>query len=983
LLVGYGENRLRQSNIPLKGGTVKVYGARIPQDRQVWVAGRAVPVSAEGEFAVEEILPSGVHTVEVAVVDEAGNGDLFLRDLEFERSDWFYVGIADVTLAQTNTNGPAQLMAPEKGHYDNDLNLDGRLAFYTRGKFGEGWKLTASADTLEGPIEDIFTNFMAKTPDAMFRRIDPDYYYPTYGDDSTVEQDAPTLGKFYVKLSNGDNYGLWGNFRVNYTDNTLAQIDRSLYGGNLHLQTDDVTSFGEKRLMFDGFVADPGTVAGRDEFLGTGGSLYYLRHQDILNGSERVRIEVRDKLSGMVLEVKNLVPALDYDIEYLQGRILLNEPLSPVSADGLLVSSQAGSGNEVYLVARYEYSTGFDDVSNLWGGGRVHYWLNDSVKLGFTADNGNEAGTSSITAGDITLRKSAGTWFKAELSSSEGSDASTFRSSDGGFNFIDANNGALPGDELTISADASRFDASIDLNEVHDSVRGKMTLYYQDVQAGYSAPGLITAKDTEQLGGTLQVPVTDNTDVRVKYDQAEQTLGLATDATEVNVDHRLNDHWTVSSGARLERREDNSPIVPLTQVEGDRTDAVLRATYDSRQKWLAYGYVQGTVDSTGNQEDNGRVGAGGSYRFTDRFTSSAEASTGDFGEGGKLGTEYLMSDRTTLYSNYTLENERTDNGLRAQRGNMSSGFRSRYSDTVSVYLEEVYTHGDVPTGLTHATGVDLAPNDRWNFGVNLDFGTLRDNITGAEMERQALGVRVGYGFDAIKIYSAFEYRIDDRENPDLTRNERKTWLTKNNLRYQISEEWRLISKLNFSDSQSSMGEFYDGRYIEAVLGYGYRPIYHDRLDTLLKYTYFYNLPSADQVTINNTAAEFIQKSHIFSIDSIYDLTRRWSIGGKYAYRLGQLSQDRINPEFFDSRASLYVLRADWHVLRHWDAVLEARMLELQDAGETRSGMLTALYRHLGDKVKLGAGYNFTDFSDDLTDLSYDHQGVFINLVGKI
>jgi hypothetical protein len=32
---------------------------------------------------------------------------------------------------------------------------------------------------------------------------------------------------------------------------------------------------------------------------------------------------------------------------------------------------------------------------------------------------------------------------------------------------------------------------------------------------------------------------------------------------------------------------------------------------------------------------------------------------------------------------------------------------------------------------------------------------------------------------------------------------------------------------------------------------------------------------------------------------------------------------------------------------------------------------------------VGAGYNLTDFSDDLTDLSYDHQGMFVNLVGAM
>ena len=45
-------------------------------------------------------------------------------------------------------------------------------------------------------------------------------------------------------------------------------------------------------------------------------------------------------------------------------------------------------------------------------------------------------------------------------------------------------------------------------------------------------------------------------------------------------------------------------------------------------------------------------------------------------------------------------------------------------------------------------------------------------------------------------------------------------------------------------------------------------------------------------------------------------------------------------------------------------------------------MLLAVYRHFGDHAKAGVGYNFTDFSDDLTDLSYDSHGWFINVIGK-
>ena len=60
---------------------------------------------------------------------------------------------------------------------------------------------------------------------------------------------------------------------------------------------------------------------------------------------------------------------------------------------------------------------------------------------------------------------------------------------------------------------------------------------------------------------------------------------------------------------------------------------------------------------------------------------------------------------------------------------------------------------------------------------------------------------------------------------------------------------------------------------------------------------------------------------------------------------------------------------------------EVRMLTLPDIHQRRRGALATIYRHLGSNLKVGVGYNFTDFSDDLTDLRYNHKGVFINLIG--
>lgn len=980
LLAGYGESALSVSNIRLGSGTVKVRGSGIPAQHAVWVAGREVPVDRNGNFVAEEVLPSGLHTIEVAVLDETGSGSLYLRDLEFQRNDWFYVGLADLTVAENRTSGPAELLQGENAPYDYDSTFDGRLAFYINGKFSEHWGLTASADTREGPVEDLFSNFLDKSPESLFRRIDPDYHYPTFGDDSIVEEVAPTLGKFYVKVNRDQNHALWGNFKINYLGNELAHVDRGLYGGNLHFQSEATTSFGEQRLALDGFGAEPGTLASREEFRGTGGSLYFLRNQDILVGSERVRIELRDKDSGLVTGVKSLQPTLDYDIDYLQGRVLLTEPLNSSADDNLLIRSSGSSGEEAHLVVRYEYTPGFSDIDALATGGQGHYWINDYVKVGLTASTSEEGDAdSALNGADLTLRMSSDSWLKVQAAKSEGLVSSSLYSDDGGFGFV--------GDSTTTfdeaSANAYRADLSVGFEDFIDTMPGRITLYTQTLGEGYSAPGLTTLTDTTHQGGTLRVQVTEQLQVRAKADKKVQEQGYTVNAQELNVGYQFTDHWNISSGVRKDEREFEGAIVPVSLQQGERTDGVLQIGFDSRSTWRAYGFAQDTLSRSVEREANGRVGLGGAYRFTERFRADVEVSDGDLGPGGKVGTNFLYSERTSLYLNYALENERTDNGLQGRRGNLISGMKRRLSDSSSMYVEERYQGTESTSGLTHSTGMTLAPNDRWNFGTNTDIGTLVDSRTGAKIDREAGGVRIGYGFDSVQISSAVEYRLDKTRQPDQTLAERTTWLYRNSFKYQLTPSWRLLGKFNHADSTSSLGQFYDGGYTEAVMGYGYRPVEHDRLNALAKYTYFYNVPTTEQVTSQYVAAQFIQKSHIGALDVTYDLTDRWSIGSKYAYRLGQVSLDRESREFFDNCAQLYILRTDLTFAQHWEGLIEGRMLDMTDLNEQRSGALVALYRYVGNHVKVGVGYNFTDFSEDLTDLSFEHQGAFLNIIGAM
>ena len=96
-----------------------------------------------------------------------------------------------------------------------------------------------------------------------------------------------------------------------------------------------------------------------------------------------------------------------------------------------------------------------------------------------------------------------------------------------------------------------------------------------------------------------------------------------------------------------------------------------------------------------------------------------------------------------------------------------------------------------------------------------------------------------------------------------------------------------------------------------------------------------------------------------------------------------MRQNKTSGDWFSSKADLLILRADWHFVKEWDAHVEARDLRAKEAEDAKAGFLVGVYRHVGEGVKVGVGYNFTRYSDDLTDLSYRLRGWFLNVIGSM
>jgi len=980
LLAGYGENSLAIRNIRTFGGAVTANGSGIKPGEVVTFLGQPVPVDAKGDFAARQILPAGPHVVEVEVKKADGQSARYSRNLSIAADDWFYLGIADLTLGRNSTSGPAKLVtADATDHFDNQMYVDGRLAFYLKGKVKGEWLLTASADTREQPLKSLFSNFAEKDPRYLLRSLDPDKYYPVYGDDSTAIDDAPTQGKFFVRLARGDSQVMWGSFKTSLSGTEFANYSRALYGARAKLVSDSATKYGEKRGALEVFAADPGTLQSREEFRGTGGSLYYLRNMDITPGTERVWVEIRDKDSGLLLKTQQLVAVQDYEVNALQGRIILREALASTAGAGTLVQSGDLSGNPVYLIATYEYAPGVTAVENMVVGGRASAWVNDHLQVG-TSGYRQDGPRQRLLGVDATLRYKPGTYVKVEGARSDGAGSGMQTSLDGGFGF---NSVTSAGGK----ADAQRVEAGIDFAEVSANAKGKATFYWQDREAGFSGPGQISngGEAITQQGGSVIWQASDATELKLKLDDKDAT-SQTTRAAEVNVSHTLNPNWKAGVGVRaddINTRTANAS--PTLSQSGSRSDAVVRLDYTpdavAKAGWSAYGYGQGTLEKSGTRNGNDRFGLGGERRINDRFKLGGEVSDGDGGFGARVSGDWQVDDRSSLYSSYTLTPDRSDEGFRGRAGLLTAGGKTRFTDTVSLNAEERYQHGDGPSGLIHAFGLDLSPNQRWNYGFKLESGKLSDPAAG-DMDRQALGFSVGYRKDATRYAGALEYRHEDSSTTTGSSGTRETWLMKNTLGYQIDPDWRFLGRLNFSTSSSSGGAFQDGDYLEFVTGYAWRPVKNDRWNTLFKYTYLYNLPSPGQLS-NGLVADFAQKSHVLAVDTIYDVRPWVSVGGKLGVRRGELKDSKVGGDWYSSTAWLGILRADWHWVHEWDILTELRMLNVEAASDSQAGALVGVYKHLNKHVKLGGGYNFTDFSDDLTDVSYRSRGWFINLIGKM
>ncbi|MGB0901422.1 hypothetical protein [Halocynthiibacter sp.] len=956
---GEGEDRTRVRNIPIRGGQITAHGTGLTPGSTVRIMGSDVPVDGSGQFVVSRILPAGDHVVDLSF----GNQSL-KRDVEIPGSEWFYVALADLTFGRHLQDDAAEADPDFERNYS-----DGRLAYYVDGRTQSGWRITSSADTGEGDLEDIFHRLNDKDPRHVIKRLDPEDLYPTYGDDSTAVDNTPTSGRVYLRAENDRLRFTWGDFRNDLNEDRLLAQSRDLYGAELRYTSPSVTESGNARRQLTVYGASPDTLPQRDILRGTGGSVYFLAHQDINGASESLQIQVIDPDTGRVVKTTTLIAGQDYEIDYIQGVVVLSKPLQSSTSGNSLISGASGD-YDVNLVALYEYTPGGANLDGASFGGRAEAWVTDNLRLGLSASS-DETGAADQTTHGVDLRYEFGQSFvQAEIAHTQGPGFGRTVSTDGGLSLNDLPTGS------GAAANGTRIEAGLKFADLGLTTPGQADIWYEHKDAGFSTLNEDISQDQDLFGFDVEAELSDQLSFGAQFEQFEKSGGERLTEGEVSLNWDMNDQWTIAAGLNHEDR-----VTPGDAGRTGRlTNFATRITYAPTEDLTYYGFGQAALSHSGGLERDNRIGLGVDAQLTEKLGLLAEISGGDQGAGGKLRLRYAPTADNEIYLGYTLDPTRTGAGyslIGEDRGTVVLGGKYRVSDNVSTYMENNWDLFGTRRSLTQSYGVTYTPDSTWTLSAAIEAGDVRDPING-DFERRAYSAGVAYaGADDQSARLRLEYRTDD--GAGLSQDQ-EVWAVSAGYENRVSDNWRFLANLDALYADSAEGDFRDGEYAEFSLGYAYRPVENDRLNALLRYTFLHDLPGVDQVNVSGSTTGPKQRSHIFSVDANYDLNDQFTLGGKYGVRASDIT-DRTTGIVTDSTAHLGILRLDWHVVHNWDVLAETRVLHTE-GGTRETGALLAGYRHVGNNAKIGLGYEWGNVSDDLSEIDYTNRGVFLNLIAK-
>ena len=380
---------------------------------------------------------------------------------------------------------------------DGKRDAGARAALFLKGKVKGDYLLTLAYDSDKASKE------------RLFRDIQPDEFYPVYGDDSVKGFDAQSTGLFYVRVDKGSSYALYGDYTTQSQTafssgptRKLSQYSRSLNGARTHLENEQGS--------LNAFAARTSSRSFTEEFPARGVSGYYpLGRTNIVPNSEKVEILTRDRNQpAIILKAVPLARFTDYEIESLSGRLLFRNPIPTLDQNF----------NQNFIRVTYEFEQG---GPQFWV-----YGVDGQVKLGERVEVGgtyvrdqNPFDNFSMKGANVVVKLAEKTTLNAEVAQTS--------------NVI---SGSGKGARAELKHEGEQLQAH--------AFAGKTT-------AGFDNPSALLSKGRAEAGAKAKLKIDDLTNLKVEAIRSEDaTTKGARDGALVVVERNLGDNLNGEIGVR-------------------------------------------------------------------------------------------------------------------------------------------------------------------------------------------------------------------------------------------------------------------------------------------------------------------------------------------------------------------------------------------------------------------------------------------------
>jgi hypothetical protein len=363
---------------------------------------------------------------------------------------------------------------------------------------------------------------------------------------------------------------------------------------------------------------------------------------------------------------------------------------------------------------------------------------------------------------------------------------------------------------------------------------------------------------------------------------------------------------------------------------------------------------------------NNQTTLGTEYQVQSGLALQASGTTGTSGQSAQGGM-VLTIDEKRLYLT-----ERVDQSKAGRSTSTVLGAETPLDPSSKIYTEYQWEHTDDQDRSLSLTGIQK----RWKAapGITLELAGEYSDIDSGPEQTSRYTVATGLSYEhpsGIKISTRNELREETGQS------ELRQYLTVNGLEIKLTPDFTFMGKYRFSETQDKDLDEIQAKFTELNVGLAYRPIAHDRFNALARYSQL-----TDQRPINLAETESSRTTmDVFSLESSLDIHPSVEWVEKVAYRIQK--EKTVDGLSQTTRTYLSINRLNFQMWRRFYLGMEYRILFQKEADDKRQGWLMELMWEATKNLRLGIGYNFTDFSDnEFSDNDYSVQGGFFRIQGK-